>query len=421
MSRYLLLLLAVIVPGLCSAESLRYQGELLDNGQLADGRYDLMLTPYRDAKSGEPLAEAIRFDSVHVEQGFFFLEPDFGASIAAADEVWIELAVRDAGSASSFAKIPSRQKAMLSPLVGQCWSTTGDSGVSAATNFLGTTDGAPLVLRSTAGIGINTTAPRDLLTLRGPDSYIDGPTIQMTGNGSDQAESGRIRFVEGTAAGNMRGAYIRYDGSANLMSLGAHSTSDADPAADVDHVLINRSATTRVGIGKVPGETLDVAGSVRIDGGLRYAQRSSHFYSVMGSSFSELESDDCYSGTASIGKTSAPFAGECSATAPIHLPDGAVMIALRAFFTDNDSDGSCSLFLSRVVMSGATPTASTAVENVESGLAFSSGDVLRTSSGFARLNNNATTAFSFKVLSRTPGCTLNMAQVEYELSNGFIP
>ncbi len=45
--------------------------------------------------------------------------------------------------------LPGRTKAVNTPAaVGQCWSTTGDSGSNPAINFLGTTDAQPLVLRT---------------------------------------------------------------------------------------------------------------------------------------------------------------------------------------------------------------------------------------------------------------------------------
>jgi hypothetical protein len=59
----------------------------------------------------------------------------------------VEVAVREPGQ-GAFSRIPARTKAIAAPLIGQCWSTTGDSGANPSTNFLGTTDGLPLVLRT---------------------------------------------------------------------------------------------------------------------------------------------------------------------------------------------------------------------------------------------------------------------------------
>ncbi|HQW80518.1 MAG TPA: hypothetical protein PLQ74_01470 [Pseudomonadota bacterium] len=76
--------------------------------------------------------------------------------------------------------------------------------------------------------------------------------INLTGTASDQAESRRIRLVEGAATGNFRGAYIHYDGASNALAIGAHNNSDNLPASDVDQIVMLRAGTTRVGIGMVP-------------------------------------------------------------------------------------------------------------------------------------------------------------------------
>ena len=73
---------------------------------------------------------------------------DFEVPLDAAEPAWVELAVRDAGG-SGFSAIPGRTKATQAPAaIGACWSSVGDSGSNPATNFLGTTDAQPLVLRT---------------------------------------------------------------------------------------------------------------------------------------------------------------------------------------------------------------------------------------------------------------------------------
>jgi hypothetical protein len=74
-----------------------------------------------------------------------------------------------------------------------------------------------------------------------------GPSLFFFGNASDQIESGRIRFVEGTGVANHRGAYIHYDGSANTLHIGRHNTSDT-LAANEDNVITMPRGNGRVGI-----------------------------------------------------------------------------------------------------------------------------------------------------------------------------
>jgi hypothetical protein len=122
-----------------------YEGRLEDGGQPANGRYELSITPFADPRLGAPLAKALVFPAVEVVDGRFRLE--FALDGVSADAAWLQLAVRAAGDAAAV-ELPGRTKAIAAPLIGACWSATGDSGSNPATNFLGTTDAQPLVLRT---------------------------------------------------------------------------------------------------------------------------------------------------------------------------------------------------------------------------------------------------------------------------------
>jgi hypothetical protein len=122
-----------------------YEGRLDDAGQPANGRYDLKLTAYGHAAQGATLAAPVTFEGVEVRDGRFRLDVDL--PLVKADQVWLEVAVRGAGE-PAFAEIPGRAKAIAAPLIGACWSTTGDSGSNPATNFIGTTDAQAFVVRT---------------------------------------------------------------------------------------------------------------------------------------------------------------------------------------------------------------------------------------------------------------------------------
>lgn len=145
-----LLPLAASIGLLCSAQAgastYSYTGRLDDGSKPAEGRYDLSLTAYPAEKQGTTLAAPMVFEDVEVRGGQFRLEFDLPAM--EADHAWLELGVRDGAAEGAFAAIPGRAKAVAAPLVGACWSTTGDTGVNPATNFLGTIDNQPLVVRS---------------------------------------------------------------------------------------------------------------------------------------------------------------------------------------------------------------------------------------------------------------------------------
>lgn len=141
----LALLVAILVAPAASAASFGYEGRLDDLGEPANGRYDLQLRAYASAEGPASAAAPVTFTDVAVVQGRFRL--DFDLPIETGAGVWLELAVRDAG-APAFTPIAGRTKALEAPLIGQCWSSTGDAGTNPATHWLGTSDAQPLVLRA---------------------------------------------------------------------------------------------------------------------------------------------------------------------------------------------------------------------------------------------------------------------------------
>ena len=413
MKRLTLFLLSLLIGYGAQAATVRYSATLNDGDRPANGRFDLQLKGFDQYVGGQSQGMPVVFWNVDVRDGQVELSHDWELPAAVENDLWLELAVRDAGSGQGFTTVDGRSKASLA--IGQCWSTTGDSGSNPNVNFLGTTDGAPLVLRSSSGIAVNTSSARDLLTLRGPDSYLFGPTLQMLGDNSDQSESGRIRFVEGTASGNVRGAYIRYDGAQNLLAIGAHPTSDTDPLADVDQITVARSATTRVGIGKVAGEELDVAGDIRLDGALKYVN-SLRELRIAPASFAESKDNNCDISAFSIAQSSNFGAGTCTAHMGVLLPFGAHIHRIGMAYINNASAGSaeCKLELLRTRFS----TIADLALDVESGSA----------TGFAQRNSTSgdfDTDFDgvFTLRARAFGsrCEIKAVLLQYSLPDGFLP
>ncbi|MCC6559980.1 MAG: hypothetical protein IT478_01375, partial [Xanthomonadales bacterium] len=95
--------------------------------------------------AGKALSPSLTFPGVEVRDGRFRL--DFDVPLAGSRETWVQVAVRSSGDAS-FSTIPGRSKAISAPLIGACWSSTGDAGSNPSTNFLGTTDAQPFVIKT---------------------------------------------------------------------------------------------------------------------------------------------------------------------------------------------------------------------------------------------------------------------------------
>jgi hypothetical protein len=177
-----LALSAALAAGPAHAARLVYSGVLDVDGRPANGRHDLKLTAYASADGAVPKAAPIEFYAVDVNNGRFELTLDLPGE---AKEAWVDLAVRPAG-AGSFVPLLGRSKAALAPeAIGQCWSSTGDSGSSPATNFLGTTDAQPLVLR-TQNVQSLRIEPSSLLAAGAPvtANVIAGSSVNGVVNGT---------------------------------------------------------------------------------------------------------------------------------------------------------------------------------------------------------------------------------------------
>ncbi|HNT74471.1 MAG TPA: hypothetical protein PKH77_05575 [Anaerolineae bacterium] len=87
-----------------------YQGQLLDNGSLANGSYDFRFTVYDVAADGSPLAGTapLTLTAVTVAQGQFTVQLDFG-DIFENEQLYLEIAVRPGGSSEAVTTLAPRQ------------------------------------------------------------------------------------------------------------------------------------------------------------------------------------------------------------------------------------------------------------------------------------------------------------------------
>ena len=144
-SRLAITLAALCAAGFAQADAFTYSGRLDEFGTPANGRYDLRLAVHADARYGNTVVTPIEYSGVEVVDGAFKVDFDLPTGQGRA---WVELAIRPAGSGDWIA-LPGRTEAIkATAAIGQCWSSTGDAGSNPATNFLGTTDAQPLVLRT---------------------------------------------------------------------------------------------------------------------------------------------------------------------------------------------------------------------------------------------------------------------------------
>jgi hypothetical protein len=198
MKRYFLLVLLCSLPAAAHAQStaFTYQGRLTENGNPANGNYDLAMALFGVADGGTPLVGPSTNSAVAVSNGLFTVVLDFGANFPGPDR-WLEIAARTNGG-GGFVTLTPRQMITSTPyaitarnitgvvsnanLTGtytsavtfnnaantftgngagltsvnaatlgglnanQFWKTSGNAGTAPA-NFVGTTDNQPLEFR----------------------------------------------------------------------------------------------------------------------------------------------------------------------------------------------------------------------------------------------------------------------------------
>ncbi len=179
-----------------------YQGRLTENGQPANGHFDLQFILFATEQSAQPVGPILTNPAVAVNGGLFTTMLDFDAGLFTGTNYWLEIGVRTNGSAGPFTTLVPRQPISPTPyalysssagtagtIIGtlppfslagtysgavelnnptnsfsgnggglknvnaatiggftanQFWMTAGNSGVSPGPNFLGTTDNQPL-------------------------------------------------------------------------------------------------------------------------------------------------------------------------------------------------------------------------------------------------------------------------------------
>ncbi len=133
-----------------------YQGYLEDGGEPANGQYNFQFVLV-DSETGTPsnVSSVELRDRVLVDGGIFSTELDFGSSVYALGDLWLEISVQKDG-VPGWTLLTPRQKITptpvanyaldfdASPLASQYWSTSGNTPAGAA--YLGTTNAAPLTI-----------------------------------------------------------------------------------------------------------------------------------------------------------------------------------------------------------------------------------------------------------------------------------
>ena len=86
-----------------------YQGQLNNNGAVANGSYDLQFAVFDAAAGGSPISSALTTNAVAVSNGLFTVTLDFGAGVFTGADRWLEIGVCTNGVGAFTTLIPRQQ------------------------------------------------------------------------------------------------------------------------------------------------------------------------------------------------------------------------------------------------------------------------------------------------------------------------
>lgn len=145
MLAFVLLLALTAAPAIAggpSASTITYQGRLLDNGQPANGLFDLRFQLHASPNQNDPIGPAIDRANVPVEQGVFSVLLDFGPGAFSGSPRFLSIGVR-AGGGGSYELLEPRQPLTAAPTALYALSGNpgpqGPAGPTGATGATGAT------------------------------------------------------------------------------------------------------------------------------------------------------------------------------------------------------------------------------------------------------------------------------------------
>lgn len=92
-----------------------YQGRLSNAGNPANGNFDFTFSLFDTNASGNQISNTITNSATTVSNGLFNVALDFGAGVFAGNNLWLEIAVRPAGSNVAFSTLSPRQTILATP------------------------------------------------------------------------------------------------------------------------------------------------------------------------------------------------------------------------------------------------------------------------------------------------------------------
>ena len=194
----MVMVLAVCMASVSSAVSMgtafTYQGRLNDGGSPADGIYEMEFKLFDSIAGLNQMGFTVSFRSIEVVDGYFTVVLDFGNGVFTGDARWLEIGIRQEGTADPFATLIPRQEVTPTPYAIYAESVASNSDWAVS--------GDDMYAIPSGNVGIGTTSPVGKLHVDGGkamDGTLGTDVMVKAQDGGDGWSMG----INGVAGGNV--------------------------------------------------------------------------------------------------------------------------------------------------------------------------------------------------------------------------
>ncbi len=133
--------------------SFTYQGSLADSSGPISDTCDFEFELYTATSGGDQVGSTVTKSEVDVSDGVFAVQLDFGGDAFTGDARYLDISVRCPAGSGDYTHLTAEERQALTAVpyalhARSAWNLAGNSGTDPSTNFLGTTDNQPLVIKT---------------------------------------------------------------------------------------------------------------------------------------------------------------------------------------------------------------------------------------------------------------------------------
>ncbi len=377
-----ILLLAVVSTSVMAVPlttEFTFQGELIDSGSPANGDFDVNFRLYDTAAGGSEVGTVVFVDDLTVSNGLIQTDIDFGDVPFMGEAVWVQVEIRPGTSVGAFEVLSPRQKVTLTPYSIQSM-FVADGGVtssSIANDAVGTAEidssevqqrvsgtcpvGSAMRVINESGTVTCQAADDNDWSIVGNFTSSNTPFVGI--NTTSSIGSGSF-MVKSPFSDTFGGMFVDVDGTGFEQPFYGYATngsfrawSEFNENADQIRFNINNSyklaldSNGRLGVNETnPQRNLHVDGNARIEDlgfvGSGRAQvlvepdgdlvtgPTTHTIAVPPAAFTVEEPGDSFQKVLGNGHAFI-LSGFGALSAPVYLPDGAVVTRVDVWYLDN--------------------------------------------------------------------------------------